>query len=60
MTTWWGFEPSRPIPTEEGIKAHSRKGAFVKHWWATRWIEALERLGIVVCARGAAATSRAR
>jgi len=44
MSSWWGFEPSRPIPTEEGIKAHSRKGAFVKHWWASRWIEALERL----------------
>ncbi len=44
MSSWWGFEPSRPIPTEEGIKAHSQKGAFVKHWWATRWIEALERL----------------
>lgn len=44
MSSWWGFEPSRPIPTEEGIKAHSQRGAFVKQWWATRWIEALEQL----------------
>lgn len=41
---YFDFEPSRPIETEEGIKARSRRGAFAKHWWATRWIEAMERL----------------
>jgi uncharacterized Zn finger protein len=38
------FEPTRPIHTEEGLKARSQRGAFAKNWWATRWIEALERL----------------
>jgi uncharacterized Zn finger protein len=27
-----------------GIKAHSRRGAFGKTWWAGRWIAALEQL----------------
>jgi uncharacterized Zn finger protein len=38
------FEPTKPIETKDGIKARSRRGEFVKNWWATRWIEALERL----------------
>lgn len=38
------FEPTRPIETDEGIKAKSKRGDFVKNWWATRWIKALERL----------------
>ncbi|MEW5869660.1 MAG: SWIM zinc finger family protein [Chloroflexota bacterium] len=38
------FEPTRPIQTKKGIKAHSQHGAFAKNWWATRWIEAMERL----------------
>jgi uncharacterized Zn finger protein len=38
------FEPSQPIKTEKGIKAKSKRGEFVKNWWATRWINALERL----------------
>jgi len=38
------FEPTKPISTDEGIKAKSKRGAFVKNWWATRWIKALERL----------------
>ena len=38
------FEPTRPIETQEGIKARSQRGAFAKNWWAERWIEALERL----------------
>jgi uncharacterized Zn finger protein len=39
-----GFEPTRPIAAKEGIKARSQRGAFARSWWATRWIEALERL----------------
>ena len=38
------FQPSRPLETDEGIKAKSKRGKFVKNWWATRWIKALERL----------------
>lgn len=38
------FPPSRPIETDEGIKARSQRGQFGKNWWATRWINALERL----------------
>ena len=38
------FEPTRPIETDQGIKARSKRGAFAKNWWATRWIEAMERL----------------
>lgn len=38
------FKPSRPRETTEGIKARSKRGAFAKNWWATRWIQALERL----------------
>lgn len=42
MSDWWGFRPSRPVATDAGIPARSRRGAFVKHWWASRWIEAME------------------
>jgi uncharacterized Zn finger protein len=37
------FKPTRPITTQDGIKAHSQRGSFAKNWWATRWIKALER-----------------
>lgn len=33
-----------PRRTEGGIKAQSKRGDFAKHWWADRWIKALERL----------------
>lgn len=38
------FEPSKPLEAEGGIKARSKRGAFAKNWWATRWIEAMEGL----------------
>jgi uncharacterized Zn finger protein len=38
------FKPSKPIETDQGIKAKSKRGDFVKNWWANRWIKALERL----------------
>ena len=38
------FKPTQAIATDEGIKAKSKRGAFAKNWWATRWIKALERL----------------
>jgi uncharacterized Zn finger protein len=39
------FQPSKPIETDQGIKAKSQRGDFAKNWWATRWIDAMERLG---------------
>jgi uncharacterized Zn finger protein len=38
------FPPSKPLEAEGGIKARSKRGAFAKNWWATRWIKAMERL----------------
>jgi uncharacterized Zn finger protein len=38
------FKPTKPIETDQGIKAKSKRGDFVKNWWANRWIKALERL----------------
>jgi uncharacterized Zn finger protein len=38
------YQPSQPIKSKEGIKAKSKRGAFVKNWWATRWLHSLERL----------------
>ena len=38
------FKPSKPIEVEGGVKARSQRGAFAKNWWATRWIQAMERL----------------
>lgn len=40
---WPHFEPSRPKEVA-GIQAKSRRGAFVKNWWANRWIQALTSL----------------
>jgi uncharacterized Zn finger protein len=39
---WW--ERHGPRLPSHGIKAHTRRGAFGKSWWASRWIAALERL----------------
>lgn len=41
---WW--ERHGPRLPSHGIKAHTRRGAFGKSWWASRWIAALERLDI--------------
>ncbi|MBN1217493.1 MAG: SWIM zinc finger family protein [Anaerolineae bacterium] len=38
------FKPSQPIETDQGIKAKSKRGEFVKNWWANRWIKSLEKL----------------
>jgi uncharacterized Zn finger protein len=38
------YPPSKPLEAEGGIKARSKRGDFVKNWWATRWIEAMESL----------------
>jgi uncharacterized Zn finger protein len=41
---WPRYEPTRPIDIEDGIKAKSKRGKFVKNWWADRWIAALKPL----------------
>src|SRR5260370_2349363 len=39
---WW--ERHGPRLPSHGIKAQTRRGAFGKTWWASRWIAALEQL----------------
>ncbi|HEY1298392.1 MAG TPA: SWIM zinc finger family protein [Chloroflexota bacterium] len=39
---WW--ERHGPRLPSHGIKAHTRRGAFGRSWWASRWIAALEHL----------------
>ncbi|HSJ55540.1 MAG TPA: SWIM zinc finger family protein [Anaerolineae bacterium] len=41
---WPSYEVTRPIDVEDGIKARSQSGKFVKNWWADRWIAALTPL----------------
>jgi uncharacterized Zn finger protein len=41
---WPRYESTRPIDVEDGIKARSKRGKFVKNWWADRWIAALKPL----------------
>ncbi|MDQ5817590.1 MAG: hypothetical protein M3334_04355, partial [Actinomycetota bacterium] len=38
------YPESRPIRTDRGLKARSRRGGFAKNWWAERWIQSLEQL----------------
>ncbi|MBA2442343.1 MAG: hypothetical protein H0V53_08065 [Rubrobacter sp.] len=38
------YPESRPISTDQGLKAKSKRGGFAESWWATRWIGALEHL----------------
>lgn len=40
----WYYDYKPTIETDEGIKAKSKRGDFVKNWWATRWIKAMERV----------------
>ena len=40
------FAESKPLAAKGGIKAQSRRGAFVKNWWAKRWISVLESFEI--------------
>jgi uncharacterized Zn finger protein len=37
-------QPTRAIPTDQGVASRSQRGAFVESWWAERWVAALERL----------------
>lgn len=42
----WAFDyrPSKPRATDKGIKARRQRGKAVDHWWAERWLAALEGL----------------
>lgn len=42
MSWYYNYKPT--IATDEGIKAKSKRGDFVKNWWATRWIAAMEKV----------------
>ena len=44
MSWYYNYKNKPTIETDQGIKAKSKRGAFVKSWWATRWIEAMEQL----------------
>jgi len=45
-SSYWGYFPkSTPIPVEDGIKAHTKRGQFGKNWWAQRWIAVLQSFG---------------
>ncbi len=48
MPRYWDdnwYEPSRPRPVKDGIKAKTERGAFGASWWAKRWIAVLEQFG---------------
>ena len=43
-TYWPSYAPAVPIAVEDGIKAKSQRGKFVKNWWASQWIKSLTQL----------------
>ena len=44
MSWYYDYDYKPTIKTDKGIKAKSKRGDFVKNWWATRWIAAMEKL----------------
>jgi uncharacterized Zn finger protein len=43
--SWYNDFKAKPaIKTDEGIKSKSKRGDFVKNWWATRWLASMERV----------------
>ena len=44
MSYYDWYPESRPIQTDRGLKARSRRGGFARNWWAERWIGNLEQL----------------
>ena len=44
MSWYYDFKPTKPIETDKGIKAKSKRGDFVKNWWASRWLAVMERV----------------
>jgi len=40
---YWGYyEPTKPIPVENGIRARSKRGDIGETWWSKRWIGILK------------------
>lgn len=44
MGYWDWYPKSKPRRPANGIKAQTQRGQFGKTWWASKWIDALERL----------------
>jgi uncharacterized Zn finger protein len=44
MDSWDWYPKSQPRRPANGIKAQTQRGQFGKSWWASKWIDALERL----------------
>jgi uncharacterized Zn finger protein len=43
----WPFVRSGPpLPVAGGIRARSKRGSFVRNWWARRWLAVLEALQV--------------
>jgi uncharacterized Zn finger protein len=42
--SWYWYPRPKPRRPADGIKAKTQRGQFGKTWWASQWIEALERL----------------
>lgn len=40
----WYYDVKPTIRTDKGIKAKSKRGDFVKNWWAGRWLKAMEKV----------------
>lgn len=40
----WYYDYKPTIETDKGIKAKSKRGDFVKNWWASRWLGAMEQV----------------
>ncbi len=39
------YEPSKPIPTSNGIQSKTNRGKFAQNWWADLFINVLESFG---------------
>jgi len=42
--SWYWYPKPKPRRPANGIKAQTQRGQFGKTWWASRWLDALERL----------------
>jgi len=40
------YEPTRPRPVKNGLKAKSQRGLIGETWWSKRWISVLESFGM--------------
>jgi len=43
---WGRYEPARPKPVKDGIKARSQRGEIGETWWSKRWIGVLHSFGM--------------